>query len=99
MNVDGVHDPVNLGNAGEFTIKELANEVARACNVPIQLEYLTLPQDDPQQRRPDSTRAEKLLAWSPKIALREGLQSTVEYFSRRLGRGEGGKMPASHGAS
>src|SRR6185295_11956807 len=53
MNVEKVHDPVNLGNAGEFTIKELADEVARACNVPIHLEYHPLPQDDPQQRRPD----------------------------------------------
>src|SRR5205809_1573975 len=74
MNVEDVHDPVNLGNAGEFTIKELADEVARACGVPIQIEYLPLPQDDPQQRKPDTTRAEKLLGWSPKIALREGLQ-------------------------
>ncbi len=95
MNVDDVHDPVNLGNAGEFTIKELADEVARACKVPIQLEYLPLPQDDPQQRRPDSARAEKLLGWSPKIPLREGLRSTVAYFSQRLGRGEGGKASAS----
>lgn len=90
MNVDEVHDPVNLGNAGEFTIKELANEVARACNVAVKLEYLPLPQDDPQQRRPDSTRSEKLLGWSPKIALREGLQTTVEYFSKRMGRRESG---------
>lgn len=88
MNVEDVHDPVNLGNAGEFTIKELANEVARACNVPIQIEHLPLPQDDPQQRRPDSTRAEKLLGWSPKISLREGLQPTVAYFSQQLGRAE-----------
>src|SRR6202171_2853970 len=54
MNVDDVHDPVNLGNASEFTIKELADEVARACKVPIKLEYLPLPQDDPQQRKPDT---------------------------------------------
>jgi len=86
MNVEAVHDPVNLGNAGEFTIKELADEVARACNVPISLEYHPLPQDDPQQRRPDSARAEQLLGWSPKIALREGLQHTVAYFSQRLSR-------------
>jgi len=99
MNVEDVHDPVNLGNAGEFTIKELANEVARACNVPIQIEHLPLPQDDPQQRRPDSARAEKFLGWSPKISLREGLQPTVAYFSQRLGRGESDKAPASPGAS
>ena len=100
MNVEDVHDPVNLGNAGEFTIKELANEVARACDVPIQIEYLPLPQDDPQQRRPDSARAEKLLGWSPKVPLREGLQPTVAYFSQHLGRAErSDKAPASPGAS
>jgi len=95
MNVDDVHDPVNLGNAGEFTIKELADEVARACSVPVQLEYLPLPQDDPQQRKPDTTRAEKLLGWSPKIPLREGLQRTVAYFSQRLKQRESGKASAS----
>jgi UDP-glucuronate decarboxylase len=90
MNVDEVHDPVNLGNAGEFTIKELADEVAHACGVPIKLEYLPLPQDDPRQRKPDTTRAEKLLGWSPKIPLREGLERTVGYFSQRLGQRESG---------
>jgi UDP-glucuronate decarboxylase len=94
MNVDEVHDPVNLGNAGEFTIKELADEVAHACGVPIKLEYLPLPQDDPQQRKPDTTRAEKLLGWSPKIPLREGLERTVGYFSQRLGQRESGKASA-----
>jgi UDP-glucuronate decarboxylase len=86
MNVDEVNDPVNLGNAGEFTIKELADEIARACNVPIRIEHLPLPLDDPQQRRPDTTRAEKLLGWSPKISLSEGLRLTVGYFSERLDR-------------
>ena len=95
MNVDGVHDPVNLGNAGEFTIKELADEVARSCNVPIQIEYLPLPQDDPQQRRPDGTRAEQLLGWTPRIPLREGLQLTVDFFAARMGLRGSGKASAS----
>jgi UDP-glucuronate decarboxylase len=95
MNVEAVHEPVNLGNAGEFTVKELADEVASACSVPIELEYLPLPQDDPQQRRPDSARAEKLLGWSPKIPLGEGLQRTVAYFSKRLVRQEKSQAPAS----
>jgi UDP-glucuronate decarboxylase len=95
MNVDEVHDPVNLGNAGEFTIKELADEVARACNVPIEIQYLALPQDDPQQRRPDTARAEQVLGWSPKIPFREGLQRTVEYFSQRLGRQVKGHAPST----
>jgi len=79
-----VHDPVNLGNPGEFNIKELADEVARACDVPVRIKYLPLPEDDPQQRRPDITRAQKLLDWSPKVALREGLKPTITYFAKRL---------------
>ncbi len=86
MSVDEVYDPVNLGNSGEFTIRELADEVAQACHVPIHIEYLPLPQDDPQQRQPDTTRAEQLLGWSPKIPLREGLGRTVDYFLKHLDR-------------
>ena len=84
MNVEGVHDPINIGNPGEFTINELANEVARGCGVPIRTTHLPLPEDDPQQRRPDITRAQQLLGWSPKITLREGLKPTIAYFARRL---------------
>jgi UDP-glucuronate decarboxylase len=84
MNVDGVHDPINLGNPGEFTIKELADEVARGRGVAVRLRYLPLPEDDPQQRRPDITRAQQLLGWSPKIPLREGLKPTVAYFAKQL---------------
>jgi UDP-glucuronate decarboxylase len=84
MNVDDFHDPVNLGNPGEFTIKELADEVSRACNAPIRIKYFPLPPDDPQQRRPDISRAERLLGWSPKIPLRDGLDQTVPYFARLL---------------
>jgi len=87
MNVEGVHDPINLGNAHEFTIKELAEEVARACNVSTKIKYLQLPADDPEQRRPDTTRAEEILGWSPGIQLPEGLQHTIAYFAQRLGHG------------
>src|SRR6266404_5740678 len=84
MNVDAVHDPVNLGNAGEFTIRELADEVARGCGVTVRTKYLPLPEDDPQQRRPNITRAEQLLGWSPKIPLRDGLKPTIAYFAGRM---------------
>jgi UDP-glucuronate decarboxylase len=84
MNVDGVHDPVNLGNPGEFTIKELANEVVKICNSNSGLEYLPLPQDDPKQRQPDISRAQTLLDWNPTIPLHEGLQKTVAYFKDRV---------------
>ncbi|MGH9875254.1 MAG: UDP-glucuronic acid decarboxylase family protein, partial [Pyrinomonadaceae bacterium] len=74
MNVADVHDPVNLGNPGEFTIKQLAEEVVRICGSKSGIEYLPLPQDDPKQRKPDTSRAQKLLDWNPTIPLHEGLQ-------------------------
>ncbi len=80
MNTDGIHEPVNLGNPGEFTIKELAEEVMRICGSDSGFKYLPLPQDDPKQRKPDITRAQALLGWSPTIALQQGLEKTVAYF-------------------
>ena len=68
MNVDDVHDPVNLGNPGEFTIKQLAEEVLKICGSRSGVRYLPLPQDDPKQRQPDISRAQTLLGWNPTIA-------------------------------
>jgi UDP-glucuronate decarboxylase len=84
MNTEGIHDPLNLGNPGEFTIKELAEEVKRICNSKVEIKYLPLPQDDPRQRKPDITRAMQLLGWNPGIPLREGLEKTVAYFAERI---------------
>jgi UDP-glucuronate decarboxylase len=94
MNKDGVHDPVNLGNPGEFTIKELAQEVARICGVEATMRYDPLPEDDPKQRQPDITRAKQLLDWNPTIPLREGLERTVAYFSERV-RGDAKRINAA----
>ena len=84
MNVEGVHDPVNLGNPGEFTIRQLAEEVIKTCESKSEFAYLPLPADDPRQRKPDITRAQTLLGWNPTIPLREGLKKTVEYFKSRV---------------
>ena len=84
MNRDGVNDPVNLGTPGEFTIKELAEEVAELCGISAAIKYEPLPQDDPRQRQPDITRAKELLGWEPHIQLREGLQRTIAYFRDRM---------------
>ena len=84
MNVDDVHEPVNLGNPREFTIKELAEEAVKTCNSNSGFEYLPLPQDDPKQRQPDISRAQTLLGWNPTIPLHEGLQKTVAYFKQRV---------------
>ncbi|MFL6468176.1 MAG: UDP-glucuronic acid decarboxylase family protein [Pyrinomonadaceae bacterium] len=81
---DDIHLPVNLGNPGEFTMNELANEVANATGKEIRIKYLPLPQDDPKQRKPNIERAKKLLNWEPKIPLTEGLKKTVDYFAERV---------------
>jgi UDP-glucuronate decarboxylase len=84
MNVEDVHDPVNLGNPDEFTIRELAEEVQRICGSDVEIKYLPLPQDDPRQRQPDITRAQQLLDWRATIPLRQGLEKTVAYFAERI---------------
>ncbi len=84
MEAVDLHEPVNLGNPNEFTIKELAEEVSRICDVPLKIKICPLPQDDPRQRQPDITRAQTLLGWKPTIPLRDGLNRTVDYFKKRL---------------
>jgi UDP-glucuronate decarboxylase len=84
MNVDDLHGPVNLGNPGEFTIMQLAEEVIKACDSKSGFTYMPLPADDPRQRKPDITRAQSALGWNPTIPLRDGLKRTVEDFKRRV---------------
>jgi UDP-glucuronate decarboxylase len=87
MAADGVHEPVNLGNPGEFSIRELAEEIADCCGRLPTVTYRPLPQDDPTQRQPDIARACELLGWAPTIPLRQGLERTIAYFQRHLRRG------------
>ncbi len=86
MNTNDFHQPVNLGNPGEFTIRELADEVLRICDSQSSLTFMPLPEDDPKQRKPNIGRAQELLNWSPGIQLREGLERTVADFRARLGK-------------
>jgi UDP-glucuronate decarboxylase len=81
---DDVHLPVNLGNPHEFTIKALAEEIGKILGLKIKIKYLPLPPDDPRQRKPDITRAKKLLGWEPKVSLQEGLKKTVEHFALKI---------------
>ena len=82
-----VTGPINLGNPGEFTIRELAEMAIDMTGSKSALTFLPLPQDDPKQRRPDITLAETHLGWQPKVPLREGLQQTIDYFDRLLSSG------------
>ena len=75
-----VTGPINLGNPGEFTMTELATEVISVVGSDPGRVNLPLPQDDPVRRQPDITRAKETLGWEPTIALRQGLERTVEYF-------------------
>jgi UDP-glucuronate decarboxylase len=78
---DDFHGPVNIGNPGEFTIRELAElvvDIAGGRSSIVQAR--PLPEDDPLQRKPDITLAKERLGWQPKIALRDGLQRTIEWF-------------------
>jgi UDP-glucuronate decarboxylase len=86
MSAERRHEPVNLGNPVEFSIRQLAEEVFRIVGTEPRVTYHPLPQDDPTQRKPDITRARDWLGWEPKIALAEGLAQTVEFFRGRAAR-------------
>ena len=79
--------PVNLGNPNEDEISQLAERVLALVGSRSKIIYMELPQDDPQQRRPDITLAKAQLNWQPSIELDEGLCRTVEYFRAALGQG------------
>src|SRR5690606_3190914 len=80
MEYDQFSGPVNIGNPGEFTIRELAELVIELTGANVKLIERPLPEDDPTRRRPDITLAKKLLDWEPKVTLREGLTKTIDWF-------------------
>ena len=81
----GFTGPVNLGNPGEFTMLELAENVLDLVGSKSKLKFMPLPQDDPKQRKPDSSLAfEKLNGWESQVKLREGLKKTIAYFDQTL---------------
>ena len=85
MEHEGVLDgPVNLGNPEEFTVLELAKLVVRMTDSASTIIFHDLPEDDPNQRRPDITRAEKVLGWRPSTRLAQGLEATITYFEKKL---------------
>lgn len=84
MKKDNFTGPVNTGNPGEFTIKELAEKVLQITGSKSKLIYKDLPQDDPTQRKPDISLAKQELGWEPKINLEAGLKKTIQYFETFL---------------
>ncbi len=73
------HEPVNIGNPQELTIKELAQKIIKLTGSTSKIEYRVLPEDDPHRRRPDISRAKKVLGWAPKVKLEDGLKATILY--------------------
>ena len=83
-SADGFTGPVNLGNSGEFTMLELAENVMRLTGSRSKLVFEPLPQDDPRQRQPDISLAADKLGWAPKVKLEDGLKETIAYFRNLL---------------
>ncbi|HET6577448.1 MAG TPA: UDP-glucuronic acid decarboxylase family protein [Gemmatimonadales bacterium] len=93
MNSDGRHEPVNLGNPVEFTIRELAERVMEMVGGDVRITFRPLPQDDPTRRQPDIARAREWLGWEPRTQLAQGLEHTVEFFRQRLTRRNRAAVP------
>jgi len=78
------HGPINIGNPREMTIKEIGETIIRMTGSKSRLIYKPLPQDDPKQRKPDITLARTKLGWEPKVALEQGLVTTLDYFKTKV---------------
>ena len=81
---ESISGPINLGNPNEFTILQLAEQIIKITKSKSKIIFLKLPEDDPKQRKPDITKAQKILGWNPKIDLQEGLERTIKYFESRI---------------
>src|SRR4030088_503653 len=78
------HEPVNIGNPREMTIKQFADEIIRLIGTKSTMEYKPLPEDDPKVRQPDITRAKKVIGWEPRVRFEEGIAKKIEYFRESL---------------
>ena len=76
------HTPVNIGNPHELTVKDIAKTIIKLTNSKSKIIYKPLPEDDPKRRRPDISKAKKILKWEPKVDLNQGLLKTIDYFKR-----------------
>jgi dTDP-glucose 4,6-dehydratase len=78
------HLPINIGNPHEMTVLEFARKIIALTGSKSPIDYKPLPEDDPQVRQPDITKARNILGWEPKVELEEGLRKTIEYFHAQL---------------
>ena len=83
--MQGDHNPTNIGNPDEYTVKQLAELVVALTGTRAPIVYEPLPTDDPKVRKPDITRARTMLGWEPSVHVRDGLARTIEYFTRYVG--------------
>ena len=81
MSIEDFTGPVNLGNPDEYTMLEIAEKIISLNGSKSKLEFHTLPQDDPKQRKPDIVLAKEKLKWSPSVSLDDGLQKVIHFFS------------------
>ncbi len=79
-----MHQPVNIGNPTEMSIEEMARKIIKMTNSSSKIVFQPLPEDDPKIRKPDITRAQSELKWSPKVSLEDGLTDTIKYFKKEL---------------
>ena len=96
---NSVTGPINIGNPDEFSMLELASMIIEITGSRSRIVHRALPADDPKQRRPDISKANDLLSWSPAIPLRAGLKRTIEYFDQLLGQQDAGSVLIDGGSA
>lgn len=84
LSQSNFHEPVNIGNPREMTIKQFAEEIIRITGTTSKIEYKPLPVDDPKVRQPDISRAKSVLSWEPNVNFEEGIRRTIDYFRTRV---------------
>ena len=84
LSQSAFHEPVNIGNPREMTIRQFAEEIIRLTGTTSKIEFRPLPEDDPKVRQPDIARAKRVLGWEPRVEFDEGIRKTIEYFGTRM---------------
>ena len=84
LSQSAFHEPVNIGNPREMTIRQFAEEIIRLTGTTSKIEFRPLPEDDPKVRQPDIARAKRVLGWEPRVEFDEGIRKTIDYFGTRM---------------